>query len=89
VKSERYRWEIRDKRLESGPALVSIALSHFEFNNTLDLTWAKEHVRDFRIPRRPYRVSYTIDNICKAKEAPKLYGRRVWRTKSGVWRMTK
>ena len=31
------------------------------------------------VPDRPYRVSYTSPDICKARERPEYYGRRVYR----------
>ena len=73
---KRYRWEI--KRGSSG-VITCRALGHD--GSSYDSIFLGSLQRYVNTLRRPYRVSYTTDNLCRAKMHPRRYGRRAWRVK--------
>ena len=78
---KRYRWEIRNDS-EDRSILRAHPLNHkYDGAPAIFLTTLQ---RDNGIAplRRPYRVSYTIPDLCRARWNPKAHGRRAYRCKA-------
>ena len=73
---KRYRWEIREYKYGF---VESHALNHEGYGSTILVSTLKR--RGITPLKRPYRVSYTIPDLCRAMYKPKAYGRRAWRCK--------
>ena len=75
---KRYRWEIRQRErgiVESRP------LNHDGYRGNAVFLTTLENCGITPL-KRPYRVSYTTNDLCQARWNPVRYGRRAWRCKA-------